>query len=943
MPSAERAGADTGSRTWAGDQSEAPFVGRQNELAVLGAMLQEVRSGHPRVVLVEGPAGIGKTSLAERFLQGESDLQVLRGGGEQWEALVSFGVVDQLVRGAGLSSARLLACTNTGLPADEPNRVGAQILTLLAELEGKGPVVLVVDDVQWADTDSLRAVLFALRRLVSERVLTLLTVRDADAARLPDGLRRLAAGTIGLTIRLQALEPSEVQELATVLGVPEFSARSAHRLQAHTRGNPLYVRALLAELPPDRWRTWEPVLPAPRAFAVQIVRRLEACGPASRRLVEAASALGANVRLATAAALAEVEDPLAALEEASAVGLLEMRDEPGRRDVVFPHPLVQATVYEQLGPARRVRLHLGAAELVEDPGAALWHRVAAVDPPDEGLAGELSAFAERQAAAGAWAGAASALVAASRMSPAREQRERRLLRALEILAGAGDLSQVTAFAPEIGGLTTCPLRDAVLGFLAILRGRPEEAERLLRSAWEHCAAGSDARLAAAVAQRWALHSVGRLRAADVVDWACRARALATSDRRVWAEAGILLGVGLGWSGRVPEGTAVQESVLAALAGDSDSAVAQQATITHAALRVAAEDLVGARAELAEATRADDRIGSIEHAVWAYVWLSRAEFLVGAWDEAAVAAERAVALLEETGHEWLRPLARWVAVGVPAARGEWGAAEEHARLASAQAGDYELMVVAAALARAQLAAARGDHEAVLRALEPVLAVRPRDGVDEPGFWPWQGLYGDALVSAARLEQAAVFLAPHEELAAARGRRSSIAVLARVRGRLEAAAGRPEAAEAAFGRGLEQLEQLPLPFPRALLELAYGQVLRRNGHRRAAAEQLRAAHDRLVGLGARPYLERCERELSACGLAPAKRHSFDPGRLTAQELAVARLVAAGMSNRQVASELFVSIKTVQFHLTRIYSKLHVNSRTELAANYDTIREAQAPERV
>jgi len=227
-------------------------------------------------------------------------------------------------------------------------------------------------------------------------------------------------------------------------------------------------------------------------------------------------------------------------------------------------------------------------------------------------------------------------------------------------------------------------------------------------------------------------------------------------------------------------------------------------------------------------------------------------------------------------------------------------------------------------------ARGDHEAVLRAFEPVLAIRPREGIDEPGFWPWQDLYGDALVSAGRLEQAEAFLAPHEELAAARGRRSSIARLARVRGRLEAAAGRVEAAEAAFRRGLDQLERLPLPFQRALLELAYGQTLRRHGQRRAAAGQLQAAHDRLAALGARPYLERCERELSACGLAPAKRRSFDPSQLTAQELAVARLVAAGMSNRQVASELFVSIKTVQFHLTHIYSKLRVSSRAELATH-------------
>jgi DNA-binding CsgD family transcriptional regulator len=134
----------------------------------------------------------------------------------------------------------------------------------------------------------------------------------------------------------------------------------------------------------------------------------------------------------------------------------------------------------------------------------------------------------------------------------------------------------------------------------------------------------------------------------------------------------------------------------------------------------------------------------------------------------------------------------------------------------------------------------------------------------------------------------------------------------------------------------LERLSLPFQRGLTELAYGQVLRRAGQRRAAAVRLTVARERFGVLRAQPYVERCEHELAACGLAPAKRREFDPSRLTAQELAVARLVAEGMSNRQVASELFISIKTVQFHLTHIYAKLGVSSRAELAAHFrDTER--------
>jgi DNA-binding CsgD family transcriptional regulator len=906
------------------------YVGRSEELASLRSVLEQVRLGRPQTVLVEAPAGMGKTALVEHFLRGEEDIRLLRASGEQWETLVPYGVVDQLMRAAGASATRLFSSRLRAFPAEEPISVGSSFLELLEDLEEKNVVVLVIEDAHWTDTDSLRAVLFALRRLASERVLTLLTVREEEAARLPDGLRRLAAGASGLTLRLPPLMPSEIQNLAAARGVAEFSSRVAERLHSHTGGNPLYVQALLEEVPAGRWRTWEPVLPAPRAFAEQVAYRLEACGPAARRVVEAASVLGATAALSTVAVLAGVEDPLPALDEAIAVGLLRAGDEPGTGEIGFPHPLVQAAVHEQLAPGHGVRLHLAAAKLVDDDGAALRHRVAAAQPPDEELAEDLSSLAEQRAAAGAWAGAATALVQASQLSAVPERREQWLLRALDAMIGSGDLIQASVFAEDIADLGSGPLHDAALGYLAVLRGRPAEAEVLLTGAWSACDPVSDARLASVVAQRWALHSVGRLLGGPVVDWTSRALELAPPEEPVRVEARALLGLGLGWSGRVPEGLAAYESSLEGFDDPGRAEALERLQMPVGWLRLVSDDVEDARSILAASAPRQLRRGAVRIAVWAYVWLSRSEFLLGSWDRAAASAERAVSLLEESGHEWLRPLARWVAGAVPAARGEWAAAEEHARLGAAQAGDYELMIVAGSLGRAQLAAAQGDPEAVLRALEPVVAIGPRDGLDEPGFWPWQDLYADALVSTGRLEEAAKFLMPHEELAAARGRRSSIAMLARVRGRLEAAAGRPEAAETAFQRALEEVEHVPLPFCRALIELAHGEVLRRQGHRRAAADQLQAAHDRFAELRAEPYLERCDRELRVCGLSPSKRHDFDPSALTAQELAVARLVAAGMSNRQVAAELFISIKTVQFHLTHIYSKLNLTSRTELAAH-------------
>jgi DNA-binding CsgD family transcriptional regulator len=151
---------------------------------------------------------------------------------------------------------------------------------------------------------------------------------------------------------------------------------------------------------------------------------------------------------------------------------------------------------------------------------------------------------------------------------------------------------------------------------------------------------------------------------------------------------------------------------------------------------------------------------------------------------------------------------------------------------------------------------------------------------------------------------------------------------VRGRHEAACGRLNEAEAAFQHGLDQLDGLPLPFEQALPELAHGQMLRRRGRRRAATDRLMAARERFTALGASPFVERCDVELAGSGLTPSKRSNLDPARLTRQELAVATRAATGMSNREIAADMVLSVKTVQFHIGNIYSKLGVRSRLQLA---------------
>jgi DNA-binding CsgD family transcriptional regulator len=219
--------------------------------------------------------------------------------------------------------------------------------------------------------------------------------------------------------------------------------------------------------------------------------------------------------------------------------------------------------------------------------------------------------------------------------------------------------------------------------------------------------------------------------------------------------------------------------------------------------------------------------------------------------------------------------------------------------------------------------------VLAEITGLASIESRDAINEPGIWPWQGVYADALVDVGRLDAAERFLPRHEALAENRGRGSMIGRLARSRGRLEAARDNHTAAEQAFRRSAEALLAVAMPYEVALTQMAHGQFLRRRRQRRAAISILSDARNAFDGLGAEPALQICERELQAAGLSSRQPTEQGLGRLSPQELTVARHVIDGMSNREIAAELMLSVRTVEVHLTHIYTKLEVRSRSELRA--------------
>ncbi|MGE4178152.1 MAG: AAA family ATPase, partial [Thermoleophilia bacterium] len=313
-----------------------PFVGRGEELAALATALRAVRRGQPQVILVSGPAGVGKTALADRFLRSAGDVDVLRIGAQCGHTRAVAPWLDP----AGCAEP---PCPLGGpLPGTTPGT--AHLLAHLDGREARDPLVLLVDDLQSTDPDSLRALLYALRRLITGQILAMLLTRDETGGPAAS-FRRLAAHPRGAVLQLGPLTVADVRALVARTGtVPRHLARQLH---AHTRGDPSCLHAVLAELArhPDRRHA---TLPVPPEVEGWVGRTMDRCAPGTRRLVEAASALGARVPLSTAAALGDVDNPLDALDDAVHAGLLEARDEPGIRDIAFPHPLVQAAVYEQL-------------------------------------------------------------------------------------------------------------------------------------------------------------------------------------------------------------------------------------------------------------------------------------------------------------------------------------------------------------------------------------------------------------------------------------------------------------------------------------------------------------------------------------------------------------------------------------------------------------------
>ena len=523
---------------------------------MLEAAAAEARGGHPRVVLVEGEAGVGKSSLLARFAAGLADAAVLRASGDEAERLVPYGMVSQLVasaRGTGGRPPGLLTSELSG--AVDPLAVGAELVMWLGQVcRGQKMVLACIDDLQWADGPSARALLFAMRRLQADQVLVVVSARAGELAGLGEGWPRFVAGDYrACRFVLGGLGPGDVVALGWAVGAGELPRRTVGRLLEYTGGNPLYIRAVLEESGAEGLDRPGGTVGVPRSLAAMVLSQVGALSPVARQLVAAAAVLGHHCPLAVAAALAALDDPLPALEEAMAAGVLA--EQPGAAaGIGFSHLLVHRAVYDDLSPIWRRQLHARAAGLV-DRHQALAHQVAASVGSDDRLAGELEAAGREARELGRTAEAADWLAQAAAASSDPAAADRRLLDALEILVTYGEVARAESLAARVASAAASPRRCWLLGTLDFLAGRTAAAEARLVQAWQAHDPAGNASVGAAAATQLAAFCMMEGRATEAVRWGERAARADAAPAAVRHRAQGMLAIARVVAGQGPQGLA----------------------------------------------------------------------------------------------------------------------------------------------------------------------------------------------------------------------------------------------------------------------------------------------------------------------------------------------------------------------------------------------------
>jgi DNA-binding CsgD family transcriptional regulator len=903
------------------------LLGRRSECAVLDELVASVRTGPSRALVLRGEAGVGKSALLEYLVQHASGCGVAQATGVESEMELAYAGLQQLCapclnRLEGLPGPQRDALGRAfGLrDGDAPDRfvVGMAVLSLLSDVAEEQPLICVVDDAQWLDTASAQALAFVARRLGGESIGLLFAVREPSAERHFEGLQELAVG---------GLDDRDALELLRTVVAGPLDERVRDRIVAETRGNPL----ALLELP----RQGRTLVELAGGFGLS--DGLALSGRIERSFTERLASLPTPTRLLLLIAAAEpVGDPVLVWRAAEALGIgpdaAALATDAGLIDfgaqVRFGHPLIRSAVKAAAAPDERRRVHRALAEATNadvDPDRRAWHLAHATAGLDEDVAVDLERSARRARAHGGLAAEAAFHERAVELTPDPERRAQRALLAAQVKHQAG-------------------ANEAALRLLAVAQAGPLDELDQARAQLLH-------------AQVTFAMTRGRDAPPLLLQAARRLEPLApTLARETYLEA---FAAALS-ADRLVSGGDAREVAVAVLAADWEPSARACDLLLDGLALLTHEGYVAAAPALKVALRAfrDEPLSEEEELRWLWLACRTARALADdeAWDELTA---RHLELARHTGAFSLLPIALTDRVVVELISGRYGVATSLAAEADAvveATGSHlaqrtsitlanwrgrDTEAVALIEARQQEVLRRGEGLWVvanewgsaqryngLGSYEDALVAAERAAEDPRGLGPSIWVLAELIEAAVRSDHAERAIGPLAQLAEltlAAGTDWALGIHARAAAMLAEGV----TAERLYREAIERLSRIHIRGSQTLARahLLYGEWLRRQHRRVDAREQLRVAHTMLADMGADAFAERARRELQATGETVRKRTVETLDELTAQETQVARLAADGHTNPEIGAQLFLSPRTVEWHLSKVFGKLGISSRKEL----------------
>jgi DNA-binding CsgD family transcriptional regulator len=894
---------------------------------VLDRLSDAVRAGESRALVVRGEPGVGKTALLDYLAEQASGCRVTRAAGVQSETELAYAGVHQLCapmldRLDHLPGPQRHALrTAFGIsPGSAPDRflVGLAVLSLLADAAEEHPLVCLVDDEQWLDHASAQVLGFVARRLAAESVALVVAARvpSDELAGLPELL-------------VEGLQEADARALLEAALTGPLDAQVGDHVVAEARGNPLALLELPRGLTPAELAggfALPSAVPLSASIEASFRRRLDALPADTRRLLQLAAAEPVGDPVLVWRAAERLGIGTSAATPAAEAGMLEFG-----ALVRFRHPLVRSAAYQSASLQQRQDVHRALAEVTDpelDPDRRAWHRAQATPGPDEDVAAELERSAGRAQARGGLAAAAAFLERAAILTPDPASRARRGLAAARAKRDAGALDAALGLlvAVEAGPLDAMPAAEVeqLRGLIALVQRRPSDAAGLLLSAarrLEPLDAGlaRETHLEALWAAMWAGH-LGSPGGVPAAAEAARAAPPGSDPPRavdVLLDA-FALRLTQGHTAAAPTLTQAMKLSLAQEVNDDEASPGHWLAGGRASAIVAIElwdadswhDLAAVQAQVAR------DVGAPVHLQYALNFLASTHLLAGELPAAARLIDEERLIAEATRN----PPVGYAEMVLAAWRGREPAASEliEASSRAAIARGLGRIVNFAAYASSVLYNGLGRHDAARDAAWQAFEH------DDLGYGPFvvpelaeaASRTGDEILVKAALD----WLSERTEVAPTDW---ALGIQARVRALLSDG----KDADGLYRESIARLGRTRVRVELARAHLLYGEWLRRERRRVDAREQLHTAHEMLDAMGIEAFAERASRELRATGESARKRTVETTNELTAQEVVIARLARDGLSNPEIGSRLFISARTVQYHLHKVFTKLEVSSRNQL----------------